>query len=143
MQCILVIFTSYIPFYLDPPYGQLGVAQESWYTGKLSTGAQVIPLKKTDSPSPSSHQLPIILNQGQGLMSIFSICAEIMSGLILCRSCLGRHSCCEFGGTMFCNGKKTLFHCGSSHPLAIPIFVPLYLRCLRASWGKTVIQIFH
>lgn len=55
-----------------------------------------ISLKKTDSPYSSSHQMSIAPQSGVGFMSPFPLYSRRFPGLILWRSCVGSHSCCEF-----------------------------------------------
>lgn len=111
-----------------------------WCTGKLCTGAQVIPLKKTDSPIPSSHQLPIIFGQGWSLMRTSPICAEMMIHLILDRSCLHSYSHFELVDAMTLSCQEDTislqFFSSSSYD---SFCAPLSAMSLRL-WGRPVIQ---
>lgn len=64
-------------------------------------------LKNTDSPSPSNHQLSVVVEAGKQLH------AEMLTGLILFRSYADNSSCCEYMSHVQKTGFCSSFHLGS------------------------------
>lgn len=62
----------------------------TWSTGQDHT------LKKTEPPSPSSHQLSVAPQLWVGLTWLSLLHADVMTSSILCGSCAGSHRHCEF-----------------------------------------------
>lgn len=77
----------------------LVLANYSWVWGlswSVVAIPNVTPLKKTDFPSLSSYHLQIASWSGLCLFVHIPLCAGILSGLNLCRSCVCCHSFCEY-----------------------------------------------
>lgn len=70
-------------------------------------------LKKTDFSPPRSHQLSIAPQSGVGAHELSSLYARMLTGLVVCRSCVGNHSCCELQSAMALSCSETLLYSGS------------------------------
>lgn len=70
-------------------------------------------LKKMNFSPSRSHQLSIAPQSGVGAHEPSSLYARMLTGLVLCSSCVGNHSCCELQGDMALSCSETLFYSGS------------------------------
>lgn len=75
--------------------------------GKPTTGHI---LNKDSSPRPQKLSTASRSSVwGWGLMIIYPICARMLSSLILCRSDVANHSCCEIVMSQLCSVLRTAF----------------------------------
>lgn len=106
--------------------------------------AGVTSLKKVDSPSPGSHQLPIAPQLGLGLHEVLPINARILTGVNWHRSCAFRCSHWEFMCTMTlscsANNASLEVSISSGSPSLprpssmMPWYMEVWSRCLSSSW---------
>lgn len=66
------------------------------FSGTWQTYGGATPFPKTDCPSCICHQLSIGPQLGVRACELFPLPAEMLTGLILYKSCTGNHRCCEF-----------------------------------------------
>lgn len=84
---------DFICFVLDIPLNTATTAHicRVWGHQSVSTGNLQWWARLYDSPFPSSDPLSQLLDKGRGLEIICPIWAEVLFGMILCRSSLGNH----------------------------------------------------
>lgn len=86
-----LLTTCYFKWHCPP--NVLGYISGTLYSVNLPG---ITPLKKTEPPSPSSHQLSVAPQLWVGLTWLSLLHADVMTSLILCGSCAGSHRHCEF-----------------------------------------------
>lgn len=57
--------------------------------------------------------------------SLFLISAQMLTGLIMCRSCASKHFCCEFVSDIAMSCPEHYFYSGGPQPLSLTVCLPL------------------
>lgn len=57
--------------------------------------------------------------------SLFLISAQMLTGLIMCKSCASKHFCCEFVSDIAMSCPEHYFYSGGPQPLSLTVCLPL------------------
>lgn len=99
-------------------------------------------LKKMESPSPNSQQLPVGPQLGVRLCGSLPCPCKLWAGMILCRSCAFCLNHCEFMYAMACHFYPILLNCSHLILLVLTIFfIPTSVRPLSLVGGSCSIEV--
>lgn len=128
------VFWSHLPPFLSPPAPPGSIQPPStlphWIQFMLSMSTGAVPLQKRDSSFLSNHQPSTAPQLRVETLESLPFHSGMLTCLILCRSCAGKHGCCEFMSAVS-NPGDTLSHL-SSLPVALRSFLPVFCIGLLA-----------